>query len=155
MGCVGPEGQLQVHLWTAQATLLFGSPDVPHHNWGDCLIFRVLGVRLGSSWTDTCIFFVFFFFKRGYPGLVVSGESRKIRVVSEELGRVLRHVLWCVLPDGFRTDPILKTTCTDFDWGGTEESLYRSSGRCWDHIVAQPLWTWLSGQGTSTLNWGP
>ena len=55
----GPEvsdglgGQLEVHLWTTQATSLLRA-DVPHHSWWDRLIFRTLPVSRRPLEKATC-----------------------------------------------------------------------------------------------------
>ncbi len=84
-------------------------------------------------------FFVFFVFKSGFPGLLVSAEPRKMRATTQKLGRVLRHILFCALAGGFRAHPSLKITCTDFGWGGVQGTLERPSGRGLVHSAAQPL----------------
>jgi hypothetical protein len=43
-----------------------------------------------------------------------------MRATAQKLGRVLCRMLCCVLVGGFRVHPSLKTTCTDFGWGGVK-----------------------------------
>ncbi len=86
-------------------------------------------MRLRPLQKAACVFFVFFVFKSGFPGLLVSAEPRKMRATAQKLGRVLRRMLFCALAGGFRAHPSLKTTCTDFGWGGVKAALERPSGR--------------------------
>ena len=64
-----------------------------------------------------CVFFVFF--------VVCSSqaEPRKMGAIAQKLGRVLRHILCCALAGGCLAHPSLKTTCTDFGWGGVQAAL--------------------------------
>ena len=47
--------------------ILFCCANTVHRDWGDYPVFRTLGSRLSSLWTNTCVFFVFFVFKSGFP----------------------------------------------------------------------------------------
>jgi hypothetical protein len=58
------------------------------------------------------VFLVIYGFKCGFPGLLVSGDSRKIRVVAK-LGRLVRSNVVVGLSAGFWVHPFLKSTNTE------------------------------------------
>ncbi len=48
---------------------------------------------------------MFFVFKSGFPGLLVSAEPRKMRAVAQKLRRVWLHILFCALAGGLWVRP--------------------------------------------------
>jgi hypothetical protein len=51
------------------------------------------------------VFFVSYADQLFFPGLLVSGDPRKMLDVTERLDRLVRHVFSCSLSDGFRVHP--------------------------------------------------
>jgi hypothetical protein len=61
--------------------------------------------------------FVLYGFKRGFPGILVSAELRKMCSVAQILRRVLCYIFCCALVGGFWSHAFLKSTRINFGGG--------------------------------------
>ena len=86
-------------------------------------------LRTEQGLGDRQSFFVIYDFKGGFPGFLVSTESRKMCSVSQKLRRDLSHIICCVLTDGIWSHSFLKSTkstCTELSGSGGLGVVFRS-----------------------------
>ncbi len=140
-------GLHSVSLWCPETTCALATVKMWDHERalpeGVLVDSHVLNSSVNSKWHtlpteqglgDRQKFVVFYGFKWGFPGLLVSTESRKAQNFRREL-----CYIFCAFSDAFWSHVFLKSTCTDFDRAQVQVVLKRPCGHWWIHTSAQPL----------------